>query len=141
MSTPSLYLELAFRSGFENDTYLHEDRNDDSWLYVPISYVWQEGPLDFHVHFHTASNQHTEPFIPLYDGETGDYIAPDPSRNFGYVRAYHIGVCSKPKYGNKEVADEKYISRLMDTWESPCCSNTDNPQLEAYLAPRKKVIP
>lgn len=134
---PPMYLELIVRSGHQSDTYLHEDRKEELFIYIPLSNTWQEGPDDLHVHFFTEKEPHTEPYFPEYDKETGDYIAPDPRNKKGFVRCYSMGFCTKPQYEPAFVGDDKYVKRVMKHWDSPCGDDASLELIE-YLKPRKK---
>jgi hypothetical protein len=141
MNKATLYLELGFRGGHHDNTYLHTERFQD-FLYVPITSTWQEGPLDLHVHFDTSSLRipswlRDVPHQPRYDDNTGDYIVPNPYSARGYARVYHLGVTSKPRFGNKEVCSKRYLRRLIEAWESPCFEYITPTDLITYLLPRK----
>lgn len=139
MKKPPLYLEFIIRSGCcDPDTYKHEERKEQLFIYVPLSYLWQEGPEDLHVHFFTKKEKHTEPYYPEYDPETGDYIVPDPFNQDGFRRCYHMAVTAKPKFEPAFIGDDKYVSRLMYHWYSPC-GDDGSKEMEEYLKPRKKI--
>jgi hypothetical protein len=137
MNKPPLYLEFVIRSGYEADTYKHKERKEQLFIYIPLSYLWQEGPKDLHVHFFTKEKSHTEPYFPKYDRKTGDYIVPDPFNPDGFRRCYHMGVTSKPKFEPSYVADDTYVKRVMQHWYSPC-GDEGSQEMTKYLNPIKK---
>jgi hypothetical protein len=141
MKKPPLYLEFIIRSGHQSDTYKHEDRDEELFVYIPLSNTWQEGPDDLHVHFFTKKDPHTVPYHPEYDEKTGDYIIPDPRKKEGFLRCWHMGVCAKPQYEPSFVGGDKYVKRVMDHWCSPCIDRMgSSSEILAYqkYKPKKK---
>lgn len=130
-------MEFIIRSGYESNTYLHEDRDEELFIYVPISYAWQEGPNDLHVHFFTKDEPHTEPHQPEYDENTGDYILPDPRTVDGFVRCYHMAFVRKPKSGPAFIANDRYVDLLMEHWYSPCSGTGTSKKMNEYLSYRQ----
>lgn len=111
-------MELLIRQGSDPRTWRHTSRGaDDRGIRVKITHAWFEGPNDMHIHI--SGHQET-PLCPLHCESTGDYVIPNPTGK-GFVRCYSIMLLS----GNKRVAplpdaDEKYVRRLLKTWDSPC---------------------
>ena len=118
-----LRLELLFRTGFFHPlTHLSENRSGQFGVWVPVTHLWWEGPQDMHIHFggdyldedNTAHPPHCTPHC-------GDYVVPDPDHSSGFVRCYSMMVfpITQPREKWLPKADEAYLRRLRQTWQSP----------------------
>jgi hypothetical protein len=68
MKTKPFYMELIIRS---SEKY-HDTRPDEGHIYVPIYYMWQEGPDDQHFQFEPDSDN----CWAEVDEDSGDYVIP-----------------------------------------------------------------
>jgi len=133
-ATRLFYIELTARSASGG-------RPDQSHIYLPVRYAWQEDPKDLHIQLNTPDGKEHLNICPATH-KSGDYIIPNHpwlEKHLGFeptivhnhnwctgpeiikhdgILIYHLGWVPKLEPKTK-VAPKAYIELLESLWYSP----------------------